>query len=136
MSDWLKEIQKQQEASKATLLALIPQLKAAGIAYVVAYYDGSGDSGQIEEVHFFDATADQDEVYGARSIGDISGNSKPAPLLTDAIDLDPIFDNLCPPGYENNDGGFGAVILDVEGAKIRVNSAARFTDYDTDDYEV
>lgn len=145
MADYQKHLQEQLAKAKEQLLALIPQFQAAGIAYVVAYYDGSGDSGQIEEICFFDATADQDELATARSEGDVSQTSKPEPILTnptdlrddpDKPDLEGLFDELCPPGYEDNDGGFGAIILDVNDGKIHVNSASRYTDFNTNDYEV
>lgn len=143
VKSWMEQRNEQKQEAKTILLSLVPRFKAAGVAYVVAYYNGEGDSGQIEEICFFGPDTDQDTVYAARSQGDIDGPTMGEVSLTDPTDdnaktvhLDAFFDQFTPDGYEDNDGGFGAVILDVEAAKIRVNSASRFTDYSTEDYEV
>jgi hypothetical protein len=41
-----------------------------------------------------------------------------------------------PYGYENDDGGFGDVVLDVGKRKIIVERNDRFEDYSTTTYEV
>lgn len=72
------------------------QLKVAGVVRVEIYYDGCGDSGQIEDVRYFDA-----QRKWIRS---------PPPLtITEDALREPFYDLLETrhAGWENNDGAFG-----------------------------
>lgn len=147
VSKWEQEIKQRIADSKAVLVGLSPQFKQAGIAFVVAFYDGEGDSGSIVSIQFCDSSA-EGVAYEARSEGDLEGTLK-CPKLHHADDesieievegyahlsLESFFDDFCPAGYENNEGGFGAIIFNVETGKVRVNHAYRTTDYETNDYD-
>lgn len=147
VSQWEQEIKQRRAHAKAALVALTPQFQAAGIAFVVAFYDGEGDSGSINSIQFCDSSENIMEIEPRRE-GDVEGTLK-CPKLHDPQDeskeisvdgygkdsLESYFDEMCPSGYENNEGGFGAVIFDVETGKVRVNHAWRTTDYETNDYD-
>lgn len=148
VSKWEQEIKQRAADAKAMLQGLAPQFKQAGIAFVVAFYDGEGDSGRFTAFQFCDASLEED-AYAARMEGDLDGKLS-CPKLHDPQDesieiqvegwdakhsLESVFDSFCPAGYENNEGGFGAVIFNVETGKVRVNHAYRTTDYETNDYD-
>ena len=50
--------------------------------------------------------------------------------------LEDHFEALVPFGYENDCGGFGDVVLDVNARKLTVERNNRFEDYTTTTYEV
>lgn len=43
---------EEKKAAKAALLALVDQLRIAGISEVIATFSGYGDEGSIEEIEF------------------------------------------------------------------------------------
>ena len=74
--------------------------KCTKIVHVVVEYSGYGDSGQVEEVRFYDRDKKVVELAGAK-----------AEKLTALID-EYVCDML-PPGWEINDGSQGTVKIDV-----------------------
>jgi hypothetical protein len=58
------------------------------------------------------------------------------PVTHDAAYLQEHFEALVPFGYENDCGGFGDVVLDVNGRTITVERNDRFEDDTTSTYEV
>jgi uncharacterized protein DUF6878 len=108
--------------AKAAILAECENLAAAGVTFVAAHFDGSGDSGVTEEVHCFNS-----DYYAY-------DEQKPTPH--DAAYLQEHFETLVPMGYENDCGGFGDVVLDGAAGKITVERNDRFEDYTTNTYEV
>ena len=110
-------------------------LAAAGIHKVTVEYDGSGDSGQIEDVW---ARNDGDEIISFpsdRKITLLSENpdhplaeqSFEAAVETLAWDyLEQRHD-----GWENNDGAFGIFVFDVPGRLITLEHNERYTEVNT-----
>ncbi len=97
-------------------------MATAGITFVAAHFDGSGDDGVTEEVKCYDSDA-----YAYEEC---------EPVAHEASDLQEHFEALVPYGYENDAGGFGDVVLDVHKRKITVERNDRFEDYSTTTYEV
>jgi Family of unknown function (DUF6878) len=118
--------------NKAIVFAALAE---AGIRCVTVEYDGSGDSGQIENVEAWNA-----------------GNERipfPSPFIVRLISEDP--DRLPSPtslegsvenlawdyleerhdGWENNDGGFGTFVFDVPSRTITLEHNERYTEYST-----
>jgi hypothetical protein len=112
----------EEAAAKAAILAECEKFAAAGITFVAAHFDGSGDSGVTEEVKCFDS--------------DYYAYEEREPVDYDAMRLQEHFEALVPFGYENDCGGFGDVILDVGARKISVERNDRFEDYTTTTYEI
>jgi hypothetical protein len=112
----------QEESAKAAILAECDQLAQAGVTFVVAHFDGYGDSGTTEEVKCYD--------------GECYAWGEDEPLKCGASHLQEHFEALVPFGYENDCGGFGDVVLDVAARKITVERNDRFEDYTTTTYEV
>jgi len=112
----------QQAAAKAALLAECDKLAAAGVTFVAVHFDGSGDSGVTEEVKCFDS--------------DYYAYEEHESVEHDASHLQEFLETLVPYGYENDCGGFGDVVLDVDARKITIERNDRFEDYSTSTYEI
>jgi hypothetical protein len=112
----------QEESAKAAILAECDKLAKAGVTFVAVHFDGSGDDGATEEVKCFDS---EYYAYGEHE-----------PIRYNAAQLQEHFEALVPFGYENDCGGFGDVVLDVNARKISVERNDRFEDYTTTTYEV
>ena len=117
-----ERLKLQQVAAKAAILAQCDRLATAGITFVAAHFDGSGDDGVTEDVKCYDS-----DVYTYEEC---------EPVVHDASHLQEHFEELVPYGYENDAGGFGDVVLDVRKRKITVERNDRFEDYSTTTYEV
>ena len=116
------ELSPEQAAAKAAILAECDKLMAAGITFVAVHFDGYGDEGTTEEMKCYDG-----EWYAA---------DEHEPVQYDASHLQDHFEALVPFGYENDCGGFGDVVLDVNARKLTVERNDRFEDYTTTTYEV
>ena len=115
-------LEPEQAAAKAALLAECDKLATAGITFVAVHFDGCGDDGATEDVKCYDS-----ECYGWEEHQSVN---------YDASHLQDYFEALVPFGYENDCGGFGDVVLDVNAHKITVERNDRFEDYTTTAYEV
>ena len=111
-----------QVLAKAVILAECETLAAAGVRFVAVHFDGSGDSGVTEEAQCFDS----DEYI----------HDDNQSIEQDVSHLQQHFEALVPFGYENDCGGFGDVVLDVQARRISVERNDRFEDYSTTTYEV
>jgi hypothetical protein len=115
-------LEPEQAAAKAAILAECEQLAAAGVTFVEAHFDGSGDEGVTGEVKCYKA-----EEYS---------RDEDDPVAYDASRLQEHFEALVPYGYQDNCGGFGDVVLNVKVRRITVERNDRFEDYSTSSYEV
>jgi len=118
------------EANVINKTAVFDVLTAAGIASVVATFDGEGDSGQIESILADDAaelphiTIElQQTVWGTGKL-----DSKQT-TLRDAIET-LCYDFLSQEhgGWENNDGAYGEFTFNVVERTVELDFNARFTD--------
>jgi hypothetical protein len=130
--------QGDHEASKIALRpankeVLFDGLLHAGVAYVVVSFDGSGDSGQIEDVD-------------ARNLNDETVPMPPAQIVLAGIDCqskevverrlsleqaieEMVYDFLSDThgGWENNDGAYGEFCFDARARTIHLDHNERFT---------
>ena len=100
------------------------QLKAAGVARVDIYYDGCGDSGQIEDVRYFDAQR--------------KWIKSPPPLTITEGALRELFYDLLETrhaGWENNDGAFGEFEWDLIADTLHHSHSERYTECETTEHE-
>jgi len=117
-----ESLSPEEAQAKTAILAECENLTAAGVTFVAVHFDGYGDSGATEDVKCFDS-----EYYAYEE-------HKPMPY--EAAYLQEHFEALVPLGYENDCGGFGDVVLDVDARKITVERNDRFEDYSTTTYEI
>jgi hypothetical protein len=117
-----QRLEPEQAAAKAVILAECEKLAAAGITFVAAHFDGSGDEGATEDVKCYDS-----EDYA---------HDEHEPVEHDASHMQDHFEALVPYGYQNGCGGFGDVVVDVKARKITVERNDRIEDYTTTTYEI
>ena len=115
-------LRQHQATARTAILAECDRLAGAGVTFVAAHFDGSGDEGATEEVKCYDS---DDYAY-----------EQCEPLAHTVSHLQEHFDTLVPYGYEIGCGGFGNVVLDVRERTIVVERNDRFEDYSTTTYEV
>src|SRR5580700_5601876 len=94
--------QQRLENVRQQLPVAAEQLKAAGVARVDISYDGCGDSGQIEDVRYFDANRKTMELPGTLTITEDALRE----LFYDLLETRHA-------GWENNDGAFGEFEWDL-----------------------
>ena len=119
----------------ANKTALFDALAAAGITTVNVEFDGSGDSGQIEnmEVMAGDQIAKlpttQIEIASVSwGSSDIHRQSMPAGEAVEALVYDLLTETHA--GWENNDGAYGNFTFDVGERTITLDYNERYTESD------
>lgn len=123
MRDWMMRREEQRKVRFARLRdEIAPALQARGVANVVMDYDGAGDSTDACSLTFL--SADGQPVEDA------------LPPEVDENEVIEILFCAVPDGYENNDGGFGQVILDVAAKTARSEHSQRYmeTTYSEEEY--
>lgn len=119
------------EALPANKAALFDALAAAGITSVLVAFDGSGDSGQIEDI---DVTRDQEpaplpsvSVEIATPVWDGSGLDRRTMPIAEAIEaLAYAFLEDTHGGWENNEGAYGEFRFHVSERSIQLDYNERF----------
>jgi len=101
------------------------QLKGIGVVRVEVDYDGCGDSGQIESIHYFDV--DYKPI-------DLSGHV--LQLTTDRL-MDLFYDliEVRHAGWENNDGAFGAFVWDLDRDTLSHSHSERYTECEITEHD-
>jgi hypothetical protein len=113
-------------AAKAVLLAALKKTRAASVTIV---YDGEGDSGQIGDITAKSAGARRPlKLSGTVSL-DLDGTLKEYASLEEAIEqfawdvLHAYHD-----GFENNEGGYGTITIDVAKGMVTIDHNDRIID--------
>src|SRR5271156_4403467 len=88
----------QEETAKAAILAECDKFAKAGVTFVAAHFDGYGDRGTTEGRGFY---------------GELYAGGEDQTVNHDVSYLQDHFEVLVPFGYENDCGGFGDIVLDV-----------------------
>ena len=116
-------------------LAVIPALRQAGIAKVEIRFDGSGDSGAVEEIVCLDA-ADSALACPETMLDPIPNDRLGEADRADPVLLPAALESLAylalerhHPGWENNDGAGGQLEIDVAETSFVLECNVRFTDY-------
>ncbi len=112
MREYTERSSQRRTERFATLRAkFLPMLRGLNVATVTMRYDGYGDSTDECTLTFL--------------------NAKGAQVLVPDADENELIDILfraVPDGYENNEGGYGEVVLNVAAGSIKNNHAQRYTD--------
>lgn len=119
--------------------ALIPQLRAFGIAAVEVTFDGAGDSGAVEDVLCLGAAGATIacpsvmlEVLPTQAPADDGddghGDDGKTPQALDAAleQLTYLAPERHHPGWENNDGAYGQLVIDVVAGTFALDCSLRF----------
>ena len=139
--EFLRDFEKRQLAYKALCEsthaankdALFPILAAAGITSVLVRFDGSGDSGQIEEI---DAVAGDkpvslpdSKITIQRAHWDASEAEITESSVKDAVEtLAYDFLEETHAGWENNEGAYGDFTFNVAARTITLDYNERYED--------
>jgi len=124
ISDYLQNYRnEQQKIVREQQPRLKELLMSLNIARVQAEYDGSGDSGQIEAIYYFDAA--DNELKGL--VDDETERSIES-LLYALLEMRH-------DGWENNDGAFGSFDWNVATNTLQHVHNDRYTEVDTSTYE-
>jgi hypothetical protein len=110
---------------------LIAALDPFGIARVIVTFDGSGDEGQIEDIAAYNA-ANETLALPAITVHLVSETQQPAGAsipLAEALE-NFAYDTLgeFQGGWQDNDGAYGTITLDVANGAASLDFNARFTD--------
>lgn len=97
---------------KMTKAELLAKLKAYKVKTAQAHYDGSGDSGEVEEVTFLDDAG-----------ADVPNVPKELNEAVDAMACNYLNEKGI--DWYNNDGGYGDFYIDVDDAKVRLDHEER-----------
>lgn len=120
------------EARAANKAALFDALAAAGIAVVVVTFDGSGDSGQLEEVTTFDADDNPVELPGGTvSATQVAFDTQAVATAQEtprAVIEDLAYGVLEQKhlGWEDGDGAFGEFTFAVEDRTVVLGFNERY----------
>lgn len=102
-------------------------LKDRGIVKLEIRYEGSGDSGSIEDCHYYDAEDDESYYYRAQ-IGITEEQHDEIINL-----VYPMLDDI--ENWYNNDGGYGTVTINLNDFTYSIENNVRFTDVETYEHE-
>ena len=114
--------------------ALIPQLRAGGIATVEVTFDGAGDSGAVEDVLCLDAAGATIacpsvmlELLSTQARAGDGDDGKTSQALDAALEqLTYLALERHHPGWENNDGAYGQLVIDVAAGTVALDCSLRF----------
>jgi hypothetical protein len=133
--------------SAADIKKFCKKLSAYNVKRIEAYYDGSGDSGDFEQIYIVNFPTPE-TIEHQRQLssnpnsfeaqeGRISWRtwvkqitSKPDSLITQE-DCDELYDSLfglLPGGWEINDGSYGEISIDITDESIIVEHNERYTE--------
>lgn len=121
--------------------ALFDAVRPLGITSVEVTFDGYGDSGQLDEPSFVNATGAVDPPVGEIEVQSVlydgSGIETVRVSITEAIEQI-CYDLLGEyhAGWENNDGAYGDFVFDVTADAITYTHNSRYTEVDTSSYEL
>ncbi len=134
MGSWEDMMKEYKAEAKRSKDALLPILKENGIKYAAISYNGYGDSGQVEQisVYSFDREDAPEDVYdGVCQIDipkvNVTIDGRPNNLEEHLSQIGWAMAYNAHPGFENNEGGQGTVIIDVDASKVTINHGINYT---------
>ena len=124
MRSWQEQMeQERRDRHRKFKDEILPALRGIGVAVATLDYDGSGDSLNSETLTLADAD------------GKPVSNSM---LKYDENEMIELMSSAAPDGYENNEGGFGQVIINVAAGTVRNEHSQRVEqiEYSEEEYEI
>ncbi len=120
VADFEAEEQRERERLPAAKQALLKALSRTRAARVTIEYDGEGDTGQIGDIVGRSAAGNPVKLTGQVSL-DLDGQPADYPTLEEAIEAFAwALLRAYHGGFEDNDGGFGKIVIDVSGNAVRI----------------
>jgi hypothetical protein len=124
-TDWLAQqqvrIKRRRNKLAAAKAVLVKALKLSRVATVIVEYDGEGDSGQVNDIVATTAGGNPAKLRGSVVL-DLGDNPCRYDSLAGALDaLTWVVLDLYHDGFENNEGGFGTLEIDVRTGKVTLD---------------
>ena len=120
--------------------AFLPHLLDHGIVRVEIHYDGGGDQGSVGDVNPYTL---EGEIALPRILCDHHSLAYSGEVSTRTIDLEDALsafvDNaICArhAGWEDGEGAYGTIAIDVASGAVTLTHNSRFIDYDTTEAEL
>jgi hypothetical protein len=132
-ADFAIDIRARNKAIVFTALA------EAGIHRVTVDYDGSGDSGQIENVEAWGADNErmpfpsEPRIHLASDNPDLPYVEQSLEATVETVAWQYLDDLYC--GWENNDGACGTFVFDVPARTVTLEHNERYTEVNTTTHE-
>lgn len=125
--------------NETMMTGLLIQLADLGVTGIQIYYDGSGDSGCIDEVLYTTDKLPEDEEDAFDKIRSLNSWDKEAKYLRSldsglSSDIESFAEEKILDGIEdwwNNDGGYGTMCILVPSGKYDIMNNIRITEVDT-----
>ena len=144
LSNWERYEEQERTKVQRNKDALIPVLRSNGIKYVVIEYNGYGDSGQVEDVAVYGAHCEVQpensyETEGRIDMPDVIAElpeEKGKKLQTVLEDFGWDTVTAHHGGFENNEGGQGQVLIDVEAGKVRIEHGDNYVEVHSSSTEI
>jgi hypothetical protein len=116
---------KNEKGNSAHWKRILETLAAAGVVKIVIEYSGSGDSGAIDEVNFFDQAEMEIDSEAAGLVEEDNNfiEDQVYTILEDYSD------------WYNNDGGQGTLTVDVSTGKFDCHHGSNYTETNWEDHE-
>lgn len=122
---------------------LLRQLQSAGVTEITIDFDGSGDSGSVQSVSFNPTSKVMLSTKWAEKSSRYVDGKWIEEWKETTVDAEEGCTALC---YEllestgidwyNNDGGFGELEITLDPIEITLNVNTRYTEYNTDSFEL
>jgi hypothetical protein len=135
-----------EDAPRLMLAAICACARLHGIATITISYDGYGDEGGIDGMTLTGPAQADGQPGVGRPMPDMPCPTWTVPYRGDAIAIDTTFESALDDlgyeliaqnhaGWENGEGAFGEVIIDVEAGRATLEHSTRFVTYDSTAYE-
>ncbi len=135
-----------EKAPKLMLAAICACAKLHGIATITISYDGSGDDGAIDAVTLTGPRGEEGQPAPEIAMPDVPCSTWTVPYRGDAVAIESTFESALDDlgyeliaqnhaGWENGEGAFGEVIIDVEAGRATHDHNTRYVSYGSTAYE-
>lgn len=134
------------DAPRLMLAAVCDCARAYDIATITITYDGAGDEGQIDHVSLAGPQPADDGAAPEIAMPHVQCTSWSVPYRGDASEIETSFESAVEDlgyefiaqnhsGWENGEGAFGELVIDVIAGKATLEHSTRFVDTDCSSYE-
>lgn len=120
--------------------AFLPILRKHGIARVEIHYDGGGDEGTVGDVNAYRADGEVDlphilcEHHALEYDGEVVSRTVDLEDALTAFAENAVCARQC--GWENGEGAYGTIAIDVATGTASLTHNLRFIDYETTETEL
>jgi len=119
----------QRNQARRQLKILAAALQPTGIASIRVDYNGAGDEGSVQDIHY----QAQDGTEGIQNVPSMIVLES-EPVLTDSV-VEDIALSFLPIGWEINEGSYGTVTLVLDKPRVEVEHNQRHMETTVDEFD-